>query len=309
MKPMHRCVLSAELGEGIACMPDGNVYCVDIPAGAVYQVTSAGSVLRYRSEGEISKVLPWRGGFILMGRLGPIWVDEGFHEVAALTLHDESSNLRCSDATVLPNGDVILGVVERDLRQAAGRLLYLSPLGVSEVVAHTTISNGVCLGADGQTLAWIDSAQAQIELFDWDKESRTLGHRRVLCTIPAELGVPDGMCADTDGGWWVAMWSGSAVLRIDEEGRIDERIELPVPHVTSVCFSAEDDLLITTARATLTPEQQLLYPQAGDVWVLPASEHGRKGVSPSVAALRPEMLSAAISSAQAISYVVINSTR
>jgi sugar lactone lactonase YvrE len=55
-----------------------------------------------------------------------------------------------------------------------------------------------------------------------------------------------------------------------ETGRLLDKIELPVPHMTSCCFGGEnmDIMLITSAQENLSPEDLEKYPQSGDVFLV-----------------------------------------
>ncbi len=73
----------------------------------------------------------------------------------------------------------------------------------------------------------------------------------VAIKVPEELGSPDGMCMDDDEMLWVAHYSGFAVLRWDPvHGKVLDKIDVPVPNVTSCAFGGDDNktMLITTAR-------------------------------------------------------------
>jgi sugar lactone lactonase YvrE len=61
--------------------------------------------------------------------------------------------------------------------------------------------------------------------------------------------MPDGLTVDADGGVWVAVWGGYAVLRHDPGGQLLETLELPAARVTSCVFGGPDldQLYITTA--------------------------------------------------------------
>lgn len=287
MVARHYRSLGAELGEGITCFPDGQLWCVDIPAGAVYRVDPDGVSLEYRGESEISKVLAWEDGCVLMGRSGLIWCDAAFSPVGQLLINSPGSNLRLSDAVALPDGDVLVGVVDRDLAPHSGSLLYVSGDSVSEIVTGATISNGVAVCSDGHTVIWTDSATGWLEAFDWDSTNRTLTNRRPFAQIDPAHGVPDGICTDQEGGVWVAMWSGGKVLRLDQHGVLDQAFDIPVPHVTSVCFTESDDLIVTTAWATLDDAARAQCAQAGDLWLIPSSEHGCHRLPTAAVGFRP----------------------
>jgi sugar lactone lactonase YvrE len=57
------------------------------------------------------------------------------------------------------------------------------------------------------------------------------------------------LAVDAEGGIWVALWGGGAVLRFSAAGALEERLELPVMGVTSCCFGGPrlDTLYVTTA--------------------------------------------------------------
>jgi sugar lactone lactonase YvrE len=76
---------------------------------------------------------------------------------------------------------------------------------------------------------------------------------------------------DREGMLWVAHYAGSGVYRWNPKtGEFLDKIELPVPHVTSCCFGGEnlDLMLITTAQENLSSENLKKCPQSGDVFLV-----------------------------------------
>jgi sugar lactone lactonase YvrE len=125
--------------------------------------------------------------------------------------------------------------------------------------------------ADQQTFYFIDTPTKKIQEFAFDPESGEIKFRRISVEIPEGLGFPDGMCIDREGMLWVAHYAGSGVYRWNPQtGKLLDKIELPVPHVTSCCFGGEnlDLILITTAQENLTVDDLKKYPQSGDVFLV-----------------------------------------
>lgn len=80
-----------------------------------------------------------------------------------------------------------------------------------------------------------------------------MSNRKVFSDIKApELGYPDGMCVDDQGGVWTARWSAGKVLRLNPEtGKVDVEIDMPNSWNVTCCIFGGDDLdelYITTAR-------------------------------------------------------------
>ena len=70
--------------------------------------------------------------------------------------------------------------------------------------------------------------------------------------VPKEEGAPDGMCIDTEGNLWGAMWGGAKVVCYNPHtGEKLEEILVPTKYVTCVAFGGADlrTLYITTAQA------------------------------------------------------------
>ena len=173
---------------------------------------------------------------------------------------------RFNDGKVSPQGDFILGTMYGQVpRKLSAANLYkwrnghvVSP--VSEV-GDVSTSNGLGWTADGKLFYYIDSPTMTVKEFPWDPETGGIaGKGRVAATIPKELGgAPDGMAVDVEGMIWVALFRGGKVVRIDPAtGELLAVIELPCPHITSVCFGGRylDRLFITSAKGSSMREIQ-----------------------------------------------------
>jgi sugar lactone lactonase YvrE len=116
------------------------------------------------------------------------------------------------------------------------------------VLSGVVISNGLGWSPDGRRLHYVDTGAGCLDSFDC-KPDGGLSNRRTLLRLPPGH-LPDGLSVDILGRIWLALWGGGCVLCVTPEGRIDNRIDLPTPLVTSCAFGGPDlrTLFITTAR-------------------------------------------------------------
>jgi sugar lactone lactonase YvrE len=201
----------------------------------------------------------------------------GKHPVVLADIAGRGSHLRGSDGAALPDGSLAFGVLDRDLAPGRGALLWRSVTGQVRVIREgATIPNGIAVLADGARVAWTDSPTRTLTMFDLDPVAG-LVEPRPFARLPERWGVPDGLCADVDGGVWVAMWGGGCILHVSGEGDIDGVVDVGTPYVTSCAFTADDVLVITTAAVALPDAERRMDRGAGGLWTLSAVAHGTRG--------------------------------
>jgi sugar lactone lactonase YvrE len=146
-----------------------------------------------------------------------------------------------------------------------------SDLRVTRILPGISVSNGIGWSPDDSTLYHVDSPRRRIDVYDFDPDTGTIARRRAVIPIAAELGTPDGLTVDAEGGIWIALWGGGAVVRISPEGVLEQRIELPASHVTSCCFGGAGlaSLFVTSASRGAPDE-----PLAGSVFACRPGVHG-----------------------------------
>jgi sugar lactone lactonase YvrE len=133
---------------------------------------------------------------------------------------------------------------------------------------------------DDSYFYFIDSPLKRVDRYRFDACSGTITFDRPVVTIPEELGLPDGMTIDAEGMLWIAHWGGFCVCRWKPEtGALLQRIDVPVPQVSSCTFGGEnlDQLVITTASVDLSEEVLQKYPQSGHLFI---AQPGVKGLLP-----------------------------
>ncbi|MGH2812862.1 MAG: SMP-30/gluconolactonase/LRE family protein, partial [Actinomycetota bacterium] len=136
-----------------------------------------------------------------------------------------------------------------------GELWKVSPGGESEVAyGNVLLANGLGFSPDGGVMYHSDTSAQTIIVHDIADDG-SLANRRNLASI--DRGFPDGLAVDEDGGIWVALFQGGAVIRFLPDGSLDRTLEVPATMVTSLFFGGPDrrDLYITTADNTENPEK------------------------------------------------------
>jgi sugar lactone lactonase YvrE len=259
---------------------DSSLYWVDMLAGDVLQLDGAGQVSRHRVGSVAAALRPRAGGGLVVAvergfvLVQPDWTVRDLPEAFA------DASVRMNDGGCDPQGRFYCGTMAYDAAPGAGTLFRLDPDGsVHVVLAGVTVSNGLAWSPDGATVYYVDSATQRIDAFDFDAGSAAFQNRRAVVRIDPDLGSPDGMTVDAEGGLWVALWDGAAVHRYSPDGRLEEVIELPTPRVSACTFGGErlDQLFITTSALNLDGADDLagaVFLAAPGVTGLPASSYG-----------------------------------
>lgn len=186
---------------------------------------------------------------------------------------------RCDDAGRFWAGSV----AEDPLNPPGAGSLYTLGLDgrVTRALGGVSISNGMDWSPDGTLMYYIDTLKFTVDVFDFDVSAGIASNRRTLIRFPESrdpLIGPDGMCVDSLGFLWIAMWGGASVLRYSPEGSPTGKVHLPVTNVTSCTFGGNDlgDLYITTASLGLTPEELRTQPLAGALFSCRPGVTGRE---------------------------------
>ncbi len=243
----------------------GGLRWVDMMAGDVLSLSSDGAIQR-RHVGAVAAALrPRRRGGAVIG------VERGFtleNADGTLTYLGElwsNDDVRMNEGGCDPDGRFYCGSMAYDKRPGGGKLYRLDPDGAVHVVLeHVTVSNGLDWSPDGSLAYYNDTPTHQIAVFDYDRQAGLTG-RRTFVEIPPEIGRPDGLTVDSNGGVWVALYDGAAVRRYTPEGVLDEVVELPVRKVTACTLGGPrlGQLFITTSREGLEPGSE---PAAGSLF-------------------------------------------
>ena len=231
----------------------GIISVVDIPAGDLWRIFPDGERRRFSLGRPLGAAVPAAepGTYVLAASDG-LYLFAG--EQARL-LCDMTGLYRpwqrSNDAKADPAGRLYFGSSSDDESFGNNGDLYCWDGQVRVVQPDTKISNGMAWSRGGSRFFFSDSLEYAVFAYDCDIATGDLSGRRVL--FPVSDGVPDGMCIDAEDALWLAVWGGRRVERRDSRtGELLAVVEVNAEHVSSCCFIDEHTLLITSAGAGLS---------------------------------------------------------
>lgn len=252
--------------------------CVDVLAGAVVAIDSAGDVRRYPVPSRAATVVRRRtsSGFVVATEHGVMVADEGLTSFEHLVELVDDPSVRTNDGGCDPLGGFVVGTMSYHEEAGRGAVFRVTSDGqIAEILlAPVSISNGVQWSADGERVFYIDTPTRRVDAFDFQDRTGAWTGRRVHVRIENCRGFPDGMAIDEEDGLWVALWGAGAVNHYDKDGQLLGTVTVPgVTQVSSCTFGGEDRsvLYITTSRKGLPAGQE---PLAGAVFSLQTSVQG-----------------------------------
>lgn len=131
-------------------------------------------------------------------------------------------------------------------------------------------ANGpVVLDVGGEpTLVFADTTASAVYAYPYDGIAGTVGERRVFGDTSELGGVPDGACADADGGVWSCVL-GPGLLARYTAGGVDRTVETGVELPSDVTFGGDDlDRLYVVSIAVPLGGLEITSPDAGRLLVL-----------------------------------------
>lgn len=249
------------------------LYWVDLTSGRLHAWHESDAGLRTMSFAEpVCALDPMAGGGFLVA-LAKRVVEcdaDGHIQREVCRIEPDLPGNRCNDGKRDPAGRFWIGTMSGDGSVAgAGSLYRLDGESSTRILGDLTISNGMGWSGDSRTMFFIDSPTREVWAFDFDPETSAISNRRTIVRVPADLGVPDGLCVAPDDTIFVAHWGASCVCRWDpRDGRLIARIDTGCPHTTSCCLSPNGRLFITTSRLGLSEADLAAAPDSGSVFVM-----------------------------------------
>ena len=262
------------LGEGpLWDAPRRRVLWVDIRAGTVHSGTLDGDSVIDAIVAEfpemIGAVVSSHDGELLVAGLRRLYYvsSDGVVSEGPQIVPDGTAS-RLNDGACDPAGRFLVGSLALDDRVNQEMLARVESDGrVTVIDDDIGLSNGLAFTPDGSQLYSIDSKRGTVWIRDYDVESGAVGARREFLHVTG--GDPDGMCLDSEGNLWIAVWGAGQVRCYSPVGEQMAVVDVDAPHTTSVAFVGPDldTLLITTSskQSEETPPRQ--YPDAGRLFV------------------------------------------
>lgn len=186
----------------------------------------------------------------------------------------DAPQLRTNEMALDPAGRIVFGTMAGNKAKGDSVLWRLEPSGDLTVLREgLTISNGMGWTADGTAMYHVDSPTHQVVRLPYGDDG--CGTPEVVATIEEDAGVPDGLCVDADGGFWVAVNGGGQCRHFTADGTETDRVEVPAPSLAScvlVAGAGGSQLYMTTGASGMGEEDLLAEPGSGFVFVVDVAQ-------------------------------------
>ncbi|MGN0355280.1 MAG: SMP-30/gluconolactonase/LRE family protein [Muricoprocola sp.] len=161
--------------------------------------------------------------------------------------------IRYNDGKCAPDGSLWIGSmsVKQDENAAhAGALFCIKKEQIQTIYSGFTIPNGLAWEREEPYFYHVDTPTGNVYSYRIT-ENGYLTEKKVAVDLQKEKGSPDGMCMDSQGKLWIAMWGGYQVICADPKtGEVLEHLPVEAENVSCCCFGGSnlDELYITTAQ-------------------------------------------------------------
>lgn len=256
--PAVECAIQIEsvLGEcPVWSVAEQVLYWADIESKLLYRYDPSAGKYERRS-------LPGRpGSFVLTPEPGQLVVGME-HELIKFTwatneieplfaVEDPGLANRLNDGRCDPKGRYVVGSMwpASEEGRATGALYSINQNGAIETLeTGVGVPNGLAFDPHRKKMYFADTPTDKIWVWDYDSETGIRSHKKLFFDYAKMPGKPDGGCVDSEGCYWSASVYGWSVIRIDPEGNLDRRIDLPVQKPSMPAFGGADltTLFITT---------------------------------------------------------------
>lgn len=274
--------ISIEHGEGpVWDIATNKLYWVDLMIGDIYSGDiMTGKICKKSISQPLGSVaLREKGGILVAAHQG-----FGFTDLKEDTQVDFFNNpqpaypeTRFNDGKVDPLGNFVAGTMTFDGKKDIGNVFLLKPdKNVICLENNLLLSNGIDWSPDGTKCYLADTNAHVVYSYDYIMDNGTLSNRKNFIDFNGDEW-PDGLCVDTEGNLWIAMWGGSCIIKFDKNGKKIKAIELPVTHPTSCCFGGDDlsTLFITTSKLVLSDAERTTQPLAGKILTMQTGSKGQ----------------------------------
>ena len=136
-------------------------------------------------------------------------------------------------------------------RGAVGRIILVTPEGKTKIVAEgLRFPNGIAVSADHNRLVVAEMDGAGLADYDIGSDGGLRLRARHACARE-----PDGICLDRDGAVWVASYSEDAFVRLDRDGREQQRISVSGRRAIACTLGGSDKRTLFCLSAATSPEE------------------------------------------------------
>lgn len=143
----------------------------------------------------------------------------------------------------------VTGTLDNDHNNDGGLFSY-SPENIKLEDENYLIPNGPLLTLNGKHLLHSDSLRGQVFCYEYENRKINPMSKRVVLDVSKSRGEPDGMCLDSDGNIYIAIWGLGEIWRLSPSLILLDKFPTPYRYVTNVAFGGNDldHLLVTYAE-------------------------------------------------------------
>ncbi len=235
----------------------------DEQRGLLFSDVLNGGVYALADDGQVSTVLPHRkgiggmvhhadGGIVVGGRNIAYKSLDGTRTVVLLNNDVTDTSIGFNDFTTDAAGRLYVGSLGFQVfggePERPGHLHVIDlDGGVRTVSDGIILTNGMAFSPDGKRLYHSDARGGIVRVYPVNDGE--VGAWETFARF--DDGHPDGLCVAADGAVVVAAAHGSHVAVLEPDGTLRQRIDVPLPMVTSVAFGGTDlqDLYIVTGSS------------------------------------------------------------
>ena len=231
------------------------LYFVDIEKFRIYRMADSGELDELALYTYVSAIVLRDDGKLLAALQDGLYeIDFESKNIKKIMESGFSEEIRYNDGKCDRYGDLWIGsmYIDQDSPGAkgGGSLFCIQNGTVIAEYPSYTIPNG--LDWSGDLFFHTETSEKKISVYHQKPGVRgVIGDKIDEIDFLDEPGSPDGMCADSDGNLWIAMWGGSQVIGYDlKKKKIFSRIGVPDRNVSCCVLGGREKkrLFITTAQ-------------------------------------------------------------
>lgn len=247
----------------------------DIDANFIYCWTSGSETVQsFSMPDKVGSFVFCASGKMLLGLAKQLaWFDTQTGEVSPfLEVETELATTRINDGRSDRAGNYVFGTIDQQLprQPIASFYQYSSAHGLRRLaLPKVAIANSLCFSLDGRTLYFTDTPSRRIMQCDYDAQTAQVSAPRLFVETEAHA-FPDGSVVDSAGCVWNAQWGAAQILQYAPDGRVLQRIAVPVKNPTCPAFGGAelDHLMVTSSRKDVSADELAQMPQAGSLFEL-----------------------------------------
>lgn len=258
---------------------EGALYWIDVKAPALHRLDANGTQRRWGLGADIGAFALLHGdaGALVALRSGLFRLDFSTGDTSLVVPTPFDPNLyRFNEGICDASGRFWVGVMFDPLpgiaaaTGAAALHSFTFAKGLVAASDRSDLHNGFAWNTSGDAFHWSHSYEGAVFRAPYDLAAGTIGPSEPFVEIRGKGHLPDGAAMDEEGCYWCAIHGGGALHRYDADGELVSRIALPVSQPTMCAFVGPslDEMVVTSARESLSPEQLAREPHAGGVFRL-----------------------------------------